>query len=820
MVLPVLQLKTPQSLIIKVDSINPVLVDVGGDVVVYNVIFSFNPKLAVQLNASTLYINATTKLGNTTNVPLVIRGTNTKDITANLLQQSNIYNRASQRGTDYVVSVSTDIRSYISKSPSFLSVSQLFKKVFVMENAGALSSLNKTTNVLDQNVAGNVSSTYSQSPYNLRQQINKLRITQKIDPASLYIGGTNAIIPASKTFSGVAAATNYTQNQLINSSLAAKNIIASQLSKTVINTQNDINQNRFITTVQKVATDNLTVSKTIVIPINKLGKSDFKFIIELYDINERKLQTIDKFVPHNANVSALIPIIPPKISPRANFGIGNIAIDVQQLDSYAKGIAVYRKILRTQQQNMSSEFEKVADFKLMAGNLPYTFRDKVTTSNDIIYRFIPYGENKTLASVFASIIQKTNNNLINKKTERRAFCVMDYSMDSEALIIKANSFPVEAVAVRFYRRNKTTNQVKFLPISSYLRRNAGGNIPLRIIDREVQKYQIYEYKIGILYADGIEQLAPQVLILEYRPIDQNIATAVITNIQNQGYGDGNKDVTFNVGYSINDNQYNDIKKLLSQQNYLAEYQDQVKENRDFLKTLLAYKVMRLNLTTGELEDFGVITSLNFSDRKYGAARGVKPVVEGTEYKYKIITYIRDPDTLYPSIARTINPGTKKISQKYKNLTKTYTLYPYEWLQPIILRNGTTYTDASVINSYPGTLASFEFGNIVDIQEFSISILGDLPTIQNSSVFQIQNRGCFIQWEVNGNIKKIDHFIISLDILGMKTIVGVAHNINNTGKFEYLHPLANGERGEITYYITPVYYDDTQGSAIKTNTIII
>lgn len=817
MVLPVIQIKAPQSLIINTNSVSPVLIDIAGDVAIYNVSFSFNPKLAIQQNAAVVTINATTKLGNSTKTPLLIRGFSAKDITENLLQQNNIYNQSSQRSIKYDASTSVDIRAFISKSPRFLTSPDMLKTIFVNENVEALNTLNKNFNVLDKNINATVASTYSPTTFNLQEQKNKLRYVQKIDPASLYQRGTNAIVPASKTYSGLIPARNYVQSL---QNLNAKNIIASQLAKTQALTQNDLNSNKFITTIRKISTDLITLSKTISIPLSKLGKSDFKFVIELYDINDRILQSIDKFVPHNTNLSALIPTIPPKVSPRANLGIGNIGIDVQQLDPYAKGIAVYRKILKTQQQNKTSKFEKVAEFSLLAGNRPYTFRDKITTSNDIVYRFIPYNENKTLSSVFTSTIQKINNSLLNKKSERRAFCVMDYAFDPQALIVKANSFPVEAVAIRFYRRNISKNDLQYTPITGFIRRNTNGNIPVRVVDRDVRKYQIYEYKVGIMYIDGIEELAPQLLTLEYRPIDQNIATASITNIKNMGYGSGLRDITFDIQYSIDDNQYSKLKDLLTKQNYLAEYQEQIKENRDFLKTLLSYRVMRLNLTTCELEDFGVITSTNFSDRKYGSARGVKPILEDTEYKYKVITYIRDPETLYPTINRQVNAGTSKKSLLSKNLTKSYTLYPYEWLQPITLRTGTTYTDKSVINTYPNTLASFEFGNIVDIQEFSITILGDLPTIENARVTEIQNRGCFIQWDVKGDVNKIDHFIITLDIVGMKTIVGAAHNINSTGKFEFLDPLTNGERGQITYFITPVYYDDTQGSVSQTNTILV
>jgi hypothetical protein len=108
---------------------------------------------------------------------------------------------------------------------------------------------------------------------------------------------------------------------------------------------------------------------------------------------------------------------------------------------------------------------------------------------------------------------------------------------------------------------------------------------MRLVDTNVKKYNVYEYKIGIIYLDGIEQMAPQLLTIEFRPIDKNIATANITNIQNTTYGNGIPDVTFTVSYSINSNQAEDLKKLFTDQNLLAEYGQEIINNKQKLQNL-------------------------------------------------------------------------------------------------------------------------------------------------------------------------------------------------------------------------------------------
>jgi hypothetical protein len=818
MVLPVLSKQSPQSTIIKQDTVNPVLNKVISGLAIYRLTYSFNPKLADALKATSLTISVSTELGNNNRKPQIIKGSSAETMVDNILQQVNIYQNLSYARNNYAFSVRRDIRKYYSVSD--IKNNDLYTRVFVSENVGAMNALNQNANTNNLNINANLLQNIAPSKFNLRKQLNNLRYTQKIDPASLYIGGTNAIVPLAKTFAGVKPLLNFTQTSLFSQNSRVKNIISSALSKTTINTQGSLPEDTYVTTIKKVATETINVSDKIIIPVSIFGKSDFKLIFELFDNNERRLQRFEVFVSHNTNVNTLFITIPPRINKKNNPGSSGTTMMVEQLDPFAKGISVYRRTLFSQANDTAANYVKIADIPLTSGMDPYTFRDAVQTNNDVIYRFIPYDEDKSLASVFSTIlIPNDSRSLPRKVTNRRSFCVLDYSTDVDSLIIKATDVPVEAVAICFYRRNKTINQDKFTRISNIIRVQSNSVLPMRLVDTNVKKYNVYEYKIGIIYLDGIEQMAPQLLTIEFRPIDKNIATANITNIQNTTYGNGIPDVTFTVSYSINSNQAEDLKKLFTDQNLLAEYGQEIINNKQKLQNLFAYKVIRLNKYSNEIEDFGVITDVNFSDRKQGTSKGIKPLVPGIEYKYTITTLLRDPETLYPTIHRTVSK-TVKESRKNLNLIKSYEYYPYEWSQPVTFRNGTLYSDTSIIRSYPQTLPSFEFGPVIDIKETSILALEDLPKIINSVVNFIRNRGCLIEWSVSGNHKKVDYFIITRDMSGLKTIVGAAHSMNSTGKYTYLDQLNNDEKGPATYFITPVYYNDMQGAPSQTNRIVI
>ena len=818
MVLPVLSKQSPQTTIIKQDTVNPVLIKVASGLAIYRLTYSFNPNLATSSNATSIKISVATELGNNNKTPQIIKGSTSDTIVENILQQVNIYQSLSYTRNNYAFSVRRDIRKYYSVSD--VKNNELYTRVFVNEKVGALNALNQNTNTNNLNINANLLQNIAPSKFNLRKQLNNLRYTQKIDPASLYVGGTNAIVPLSKTFAGIIPRPNFTQTALFSQNSRVKNIISSALSKTTIGTQGSLPEDTYITTIKKVATDTINVVDNLVIPVNIFGKSDFKLVFEVFDNQEKRLQKFEAFVSHNTNLNTLYITLPPRINKKSNPGSAGTTILVEQVDPYAKGISVYRRTLYAQTNDTIANYVKIADIALTSGMDPYTFRDNVKTNNDIIYRFIPYDENKSLASVFSTIlIPNENRSLPRKISNRRSFCVLDYSTDVDSLIIKATDVPVEAVAICFYRRNKTINQDKFTRISNIIRVQSNSILPMRLVDQAVKKHNVYEYKIGIIYLDGIEQMAPQMLTIEFRPIDKNIATANISNLQNTTYGNGIPDVTFTVAYSVNNNQAEDLKKLFTEQNLLAEYGQDIIDNKQKLQNLFSYKVLRLNKHSSELEDFGVITDVNFSDRKQGIAKGVKPLVPGIEYKYTVTTLLRDPETLYPTIHRTVSK-TAKESRKNLNLIKSYEYYPYEWMQPVTFRNGTLYSDTSIIRIYPQTLPSFEFGAVVDIKETTISIIEDLPKITNAVVNKIRNRGCLLEWNVSGNYRKADYFIITRDMSGLKTIVGAAHSMNSTGKYAYLDQPSNDEKGPATYFITPVYYNDMQGSAAQTNRIVI
>jgi hypothetical protein len=370
MVLPVLSKQSPQTTIIKQDTVNPVLIKVASGLAIYRLTYSFNPNLATSSNATSIKISVATELGNNNKTPQIIKGSTSDTIVENILQQVNIYQSLSYTRNNYAFSVRRDIRKYYSVSD--VKNNELYTRVFVNEKVGALNALNQNTNTNNLNINANLLQNIAPSKFNLRKQLNNLRYTQKIDPASLYVGGTNAIVPLSKTFAGIIPRPNFTQTALFSQNSRVKNIISSALSKTTIGTQGSLPEDTYITTIKKVATDTINVVDNLVIPVNIFGKSDFKLVFEVFDNQEKRLQKFEAFVSHNTNLNTLYITLPPRINKKNNPGSAGTTILVEQVDPYAKGISVYRRTLYAQTNDTIANYVKIADIALTSGMNPYT----------------------------------------------------------------------------------------------------------------------------------------------------------------------------------------------------------------------------------------------------------------------------------------------------------------------------------------------------------------------------------------------------------------------------------------------------------------
>ena len=361
--------------------------------------------------------------------------------------------------------------------------------------------------------------------------------------------------------------------------------------------------------------------------------------------------------------------------------------------------------------------------------------------------------------------------------------------------------------MRLLKRDKKILQKNFEQVGTDI--NIDGNSTSAIFyeDFNVKLNRIYEYICEIEYKDGTVEKSANNIIVEYNPVTNNIVSIELidANIIESGQ---NFDAIFNIKWSYIPNSFELIKKILIEQNLISEFNQNVFENRENLNKLFSFAVTRTNLTTNQIDEFGIIDSLNFSDLKYGKPKGILPIKHGFDYKYTVTAFLRNPETLFPKLTRTVETSQNK----------TYDFKPSTWLQPVTLSDGNLVTQRSLASNHSKN--DFTFGKVVEIKSINLSLADTLPSVSEVKATKIKKNEILIQWKILGNIEKIDHFVIVLNVLEMQTVIGKAHNITNSNYFQFLDKLTNGEKGSLTYSIIPIYFDYSPGTPAKTNLVII
>ncbi len=337
--------------------------------------------------------------------------------------------------------------------------------------------------------------------------------------------------------------------------------------------------------------------------------------------------------------------------------------------------------------------------------------------------------------------------------------------------------------------------------------NGRGSSPLILTDSSVKKNHIYEYFCKLIYRDGHTEIAPHKLTIEYLPVTNNVVETNLGKpvVLQEG---GEIDVVFNMESNLIETNVDLIKRAMSEQGLYGIFQEDIIKNKEKLQNLLGYKVERTNLTTGEVEDFGILIDSKFSDKKFGKIKGVKPVQGGFEYRYSVSTYFRSPETLISTFTRTVETST--------NLN--YTFSPAKWLHPVTLSKGNIVTEKALATNH--AKSDFSHGSVGNISTVNVSLANVLPSLYEGKASRLSNKYVLIQWKVQGELSKIDHFIVILEMLGMRKIVGKCHNISDANYFQFLDSLDEGEHGALTYHILPVFYDYSRGTDLSTNQVIV
>ena len=684
------------------------------------------------------------------------------------------------------------------------------KKVIKPVSVGDLRSKNISAPVLENNLSKNlVSSTKTASNVALKSEMNKVVYDLKKDPAD-FSSPTYAVSTAESSFNGtLQKSPKKLQNSAGSLSQTSKNtIIGSLLNDKNADALRSLGNDAILMMPMEEESSFLTGVFDIMIPVGDLSSDNFYFTL-LHKTKAGVVQGIYNFnIPHLKNVENLnIPTEPPVIEvlPRTNNNFVDLA--VKQIDSTATQIYLFRKQVKKDSPTSEETFVEIGRYSVQGADDFVRVLDVLPGQSPTIYRAVPVGSNGVMGAEFSSAFVDVENSfsLSTKSRQQRPAAVsLNAESFSSGIRLEIRSMPAGPISWCVLRKNLSNREKNYSIISSLFQITDESSAPLLFEDTTVNLNKIYDYKIRMIYKDGFQVDSTTTLTVGYKPISNNIVNTKILSPTVVTVGN-DYDTTFSITSEIIPGQIDLVKSALASQG-LTEYADAIQADRSELQKLFSYKVERFNVTTGELEDFGVIRDQSFSDLKYQRNVSAKPIQAGSRYQYKVTTYLRTTDSLLSSIRTTVSGSN------------SYTYQPFKWRHPLALNEGTLTTTDSRKRNY--SQSDFTFGDVVDVSSTTVSLSDNIPIVEQASASKLSSTKVLISWNVKGTLKKVDHFIVILEVLGMRTVIGKSHALGNTTYFRFLDKLTNGEKGGLTYYVIPVYQDQSRGAEVRTNTVVV
>jgi hypothetical protein len=637
---------------------------------------------------------------------------------------------------------------------------------------------------------------------NIKVLSNELVFGKGLDPAMAITKQRN-IKFSDRVFGGLVQTTEV--NNLIPARFAG---ISTSLSALVTTNalRKNILPNSIITVPTKVDSTVVSMNEIIDLPMVSIGKEDFYFVLIAEDEFGIPLQKTIKGVEHARNVALLeTPVSPPVVHASSNRKLGSNILQIKQTDPNAFGVNIYRKSIKKSLPTYDAAYTFVKKVPLTFSHDFILVNDDVDNTNEIFYRVIPYGVNEQSSAEFtAATTMAVAHPFINRRLNNKInFAPFSFEIFNSSIELTLRNIPDNVVSVCFYKQSVSSKIKPALLDKPFF----VSSQEIKINDSNVSIGKLYRYTYKFFYRDGTEVIGNNELVVEFAPENKNVIDTRIS--QPRAVANGNSlDITFSMQTNINENTQNIILSALAKQGSSQFFSNNVK--KETLNELIAYNIIRQNDFTGEIEDLGTIASTDFSDVRQSGAVGAKPIQQGFKYTYSIKTFLRAPTTVledYDQGVTEVNTPEKSFSYK-----------PYFWKHPVTLLEGNIVTKESLKRNHAKT--EFSFGDIGKINSVTVSLADVLPIITNAVAQKFNKKTVKIMWKIAGAVTKIDHFIIVLEVLGMKTVVGKCHNISDSNYFEFIDILTDGESGFLTYNIIPVFYDYARGTSVKTNGLVI
>lgn len=378
----------------------------------------------------------------------------------------------------------------------------------------------------------------------------------------------------------------------------------------------------------------------------------------------------------------------------------------------------------------------------------------------------------------------------------------------EGITVRVGNFQGE-YSISVWRRDLTLGEKehKILQVPEPIQLVSRSSAPVNFVDKNVKVEHIYEYRAKIHTRKGRVIFSTGYSVIKHQELNANAVKLKVSTPKMTIDSNGQLDVKFNITAEIAENNVTTAAQILKDQNLDSFYESEINQQKERIKSLIVYNIQRHDLTRGVVEDFGIFTKTTFSDKENRELSNVRPLRSQTDYRYVVSALLRNVDEILPKTILEIQDDKTK---------RTYNLQPSKWRHPKTLNRGTLRAD-SVISK--ADLTEEFMAGFSGAQKFvNISTKTPKPKVTSGMVKKTARGNIEMRWNLQGDSRRIDHFLIMGRQLGMKSILGRVHGISTNNVYRFEDRILSKYVGETTYSVCPVYLDYTRGQEVIIGTI--
>lgn len=617
-------------------------------------------------------------------------------------------------------------------------------------------------------------------------------------------------------------------------------------------TSQSVPDNEYVQFITQTSDENVTMIQNVVVPRTRTGaagttargaqtfarqssSSGSKYIVkfELIGRDGVIVDTVTRTIEIDEHIrAASVPQRPPSVSTVAGAISSQASIDIVQNDSSATRVRVYKKYVDSPDGNTDT-YQYVGEYALRIG-ARRRISVVVPMSAYAIYRFIATTADGLMGTDFTNVVIRP------KKAVHPQYVALVTKIVNDGVQVSASSFPTNAVAVRIMRRDASSHEQWSNIGTTQTVRYAGGRRMQSVIesrksdchygphgtthvigssdevlttDTEVEPDRVYEYTCDVVMRDG-SIVRMGYTALTYIPLSRGYVKLALENVNvtemtSAGAAAGKSSVTFNIRGAADKKTQDNLKDMLVAQGLYEHYTDDMTNERDKLSNVMAYNVKRVDLGSGQIVDYGIITSETFVEADLVSTKGSTPAESGRKYRYDVTPLLRDPETMMTTITRTETDPTTK---------RTYTYSPSKFRNPLSLRTGTIVTPTSVVTRHG--VDQMSLGSLGQTVSVDVDLTTKSIFISGLSASRFNRTKNVVTWTVPDDVGRVDHFLVIKEVQGVRTIIGKVHTQRTESSYIFYHDLTSHDAGVMRYVVIPVLGSYAHGTEATSQNVVI